>query len=73
MTSPLTVAATIAESPSFATRGSIANVSIGLSLAKIRWKKAIEHQITLLHIQKNSKSLLYGSDNMAKLFWLSVD
>ena len=51
----ITVAASIAESPSFATRGSIANLNIGLSLAKMRWRKAIERQITLLRIQKNGK------------------
>lgn len=55
----ITVAASIAESPSFATRGSMANLNIGLSLAKMRWRKAIERQITLLHIQKNGKPNMY--------------
>jgi len=52
------VAATIADSPSFATRGSIASGNTGISLARLRWKMAIEHQIALVHIQKNSELLV---------------
>ena len=52
------VAATIAQSPSFATRGSLASVSseeeLGL-LAKKRWRRAIEHQITVLRMRNNSE------------------
>ena len=51
------VAANIAQSPSFATKGSLTVEDIERSttipLARLRWKRAIEHYI--VQLQKNSK------------------
>ena len=53
------VAANIAQSPSFATKGSLTVEDIERSttipLARLWWKRAIEHHIVAIQLQKNSK------------------
>ena len=56
---PHVVAENIVQSPSFATRGSLTVEDIERSsatpLARLRWKRAIDHHIIEIQLQKNSK------------------
>ena len=54
------VAANIAQSPSFATKGSWTVEDLEeatVPLARSRWKRAIEQQIVAIQLQKNSEEL----------------